>query len=405
MLANNAYAAGDGALAESYARESLSAAQANQMEALTIRGFVNLGNAYLRKGDLPGARKYLQDALEFARRTNSARLTALSLLALASLHDRLNESADQIRSAKEALDYYQPNHWAQQTFQCLTLIGRGESDRGNYAAALDSFQRLLADAEKAKDQRQIVVAQESIGDVFFAAEQYPRALEHYQEFLRVSAGVEKTGYANLGCGKTLWRLGHYSEADAKLKQAAEAASTFPQLRVSVARSRAEMLLSQGRWSEAAVIAQRALAADTGKDAITGAALARVLGLAWLRSGKREAGRKKCEEALDAAQGLKDPGRLLDARIAVLEARLDAHDSAGALSVFRDMEPALKTHAESRWRALAMLARLDRQYFSSAREAIREIATQWGDQQYRQYLKRQDVLKLSWPLLQTGSAKH
>jgi tetratricopeptide (TPR) repeat protein len=405
VLANNAYAAGETNLAEAYARESLATAQASQMEALTIRGFVNLGNAYLRKGDLPGARKHLQDALALARLTNSARLSALSLFALAALHDRLNESADQIRDAQDALDYYQPNHWVQQTFQCLTLIGRGELDRGNYAAALDSFRRLLANAEKAQNQDQMTAAQENLGDIFFAEEQYPQALDHYQEFLRLSANVEKTGYAGLGCGKTLWRLGQYIEADAKLKQAEEAAKNFPQLQLSIVRSRAEMLLSQKRWPETAAIAQRVLSADARKNPLTTAALTRILGLAWLRSGKRDAGRRKCEEALGAAQALKDPSTLLDARMAVLEARLTVRDSAGALSLFHDVEPALKAHPESRWRALAMLAELDRQYLSPANEASREFAAQWGDTKFRQYLTRQDVQALSWPLLHIDSAKH
>jgi hypothetical protein len=52
-----------------------------------------------------------------------------------------------------------------------------------------------------------------------------------------------------------------------------------------------------------------------------------------------------------------------------------------------------------------MAGLDRQYFSPASEAIRELAAQWGDTKFRQYLTRQDVLKLSWPLLHPNSAKH
>ena len=175
--------------------------------------------------------------------------------------------------------------------------------------------------------------------------------------------------------------------------------------LSLMRARAEMLLSRQRWPDAAVMAQRALSADAGKNPIMAAATNRILGLAWLRGGKRDAGQKKCEEALAAAQSLKDPRMLLDARMAVLEARLAAHDSAGATGLFHDLEPALKIHPESRWRALAMMAGLDRQYLPRASEALRELAARWGEARYQQYLTRRDIQKLSWPLLHTDSARH
>jgi hypothetical protein len=121
-----------------------------------------------------------------------------------------------------------------------------------------------------------------------------------------------------------------------------------------------MLLSQRRWPDAAAMAQRVLSADAGKISLTAAALTRILGLAWLRSGNRNEGRKKCEVALESAQGLKDPGLLIDASMAALEARVVTRDSAAALSLFQNLEPAFKDHPESRWRALAMMGELDRQ---------------------------------------------
>ena len=112
-----------------------------------------------------------------------------------------------------------------------------------------------------------------------------------------------------------------------------------------------------------------------------------------------------EDGCDAAEGIEDSATLLDVRMAVLEAKVTSRKPAPALSVFHDIEPALKTHSESRWRALAMMAKLDRRYFLPASDAIREFAAQLGNASFRQYLTREDVGKLSWPVLNTNSAKH
>jgi tetratricopeptide (TPR) repeat protein len=405
VLANNAYAAGDAALAETLARESLATAQANQMESLTIRGFINLGASHQGKGDFLGAERYFHDALSLALRTNSSRLAAQSHLNLASAYDRLHRSEDQIREAKDALAYYQPNHWVQQTLQGLAAIGRGERNRGNYTAALDSFQRLLDESTKARDRANIAIAQEGLGDALAATQDYPKALEHYREFLAVATDARSTGYAARDCAITLARMGRYSEALPEFAKAEAASAAVPLLRPSIALHRAEMALSRNQFRDAINGARAALVATANLSPLTSVSLARILGLAQIQSGDRKAGREKCQEAFAAALKLNDPGELLDARLALMEALLVARDSAQALNVFHDLEPTLAAHPESRWRAFALMARSDRQYADRAKEAIGQLDTLWGHDAFLQYLKRPDLRELSRPLLQANSAKH
>jgi hypothetical protein len=94
---------------------------------------------------------------------------------------------------------------------------------------------------------------------------------------------------------------------------------------------------------------------------------------------------------------------LRSRLALLRARLETGDRAGALNLLHDAEPALASHPESRWRALAWMARAGRQYAAPAREALDDLARQWGAAAYRIYLTRPDVQELSRPLLQPVSA--
>ena len=90
-----------------------------------------------------------------------------------------------------------------------------------------------------------------------------------------------------------------------------------------------------------------------------------------------------------------------ARLALLRARSETGDRAGALNLFHDA--ALAGHPESRWRALAWMARTGRQYAAPARDALDDLARQWGPAAYRIYLTRPDVQELSRPLLQPVSA--
>jgi tetratricopeptide (TPR) repeat protein/tRNA A-37 threonylcarbamoyl transferase component Bud32 len=403
QLSTNAYISGDNVLAERYSQEALDAAQANQMEGLVIRGVVGLGNAYRRKGDSAGAEKYYREALALARHSSSPHLAAFALSSLASLHDQLKRSEDSVREATEALAFYQPNGYAKESLQCLTMIGRAQRYRGDYIAALDSFQRLLDMAEKIQDRSQMGLAHESVGGVLLAQERYPEALEQYRKSLELSTDTEHIGYAGLGCGQTLRLLGRFPEARAALDRVGPIAEGFPSIRLYLMQYRAEMALSQGLHAEAAAISRRTLASGAGRDPLTVADLKGILGLALLASGDRTEGLRNCEESLAAAAKLNDVAVLLRSRLALLQAWLETGDRAAALGIFHDAEPALAGHPESRWRALALLARADRKYAIPARQALDELARRWGDAAYRTYLTRPDVQKLSRPLLQSISA--
>jgi tetratricopeptide (TPR) repeat protein len=320
---------------------------------------------------------------------------------LSSFHDRLHRSQEQIREAQEALAYFQPNHWVNETFQGLQLIGRGEQYQNNFDAALASFQRLLDESSKAQDRNFIGAAQEGLGGVLSAQEMYPQALVHYQEFMK--ANTNDVGYAVLDCAITLVRLGRSPEALPLFKQAEEMAVKRPALLPTLARYRTEVALSRNEYAD--VIARTGTAGKIANlNPSTKGDLSRLLGRALLRSGSRTAGLQECQSAFAAAQELDDPGELLDARLALLEALLATRDSVRAASVFHDMEPSLGAHPESRWRALALLAHSERQYADHAKEALGQLDTLWGHEALLVYLKRADVQQF-WPLLPANSAIH
>src|ERR1035437_7271777 len=155
-------------------------------------------------------------------------------------------------------------------------------------------------------------------------------------------------------------LGRYAEARAMLERVDPIAEKFPSIRLNLIEARAEMALSRNVYAEAAAISRRALASDAGEDPLATADLKRILGFALLASGNRKEGLRNCEESVATVAKLNDAAATLRSRLALLRARIETGDRAGALNLFHDAEPALASYPESRWRALAWMARAGRQ---------------------------------------------
>jgi len=403
QFANHYYQLGDTPRAEQYAREALDTAQANQMEYSAISGLTQLGNAYSARMDFQGAEKQYNEALSLARRTNAQRMVAVSLLSLAALHNRLGRSEETAREAREALAFYQPNGFPVQSAQCLVLLGRAQRNQGDLAGAQDSFQQSLQVAEKAGNRSSLALAHESLASLLSANEKYPEALNHYQKNLELSSDARTRGAARLLIGSTLSVLGNYDDARKMFDAADVEAVSFPSLRLDLMRVRADMALSEGRYSDAVALSRRALA-TAGQDAPLVAALQRTLGLAQAASGNKREGLRNCQESSRSAEKLGNVAALLTARLALAQVRLETGDAPGALSLLEQAQPELAGRPESRWRALALKSRADPQSAAPARQALDELHRLWGDDAFQRYLSRPDVQKLARPLLLTKSAK-
>ena len=403
-LATNAYLSGDSTAAERYSREALETARANQMDALATRGLVNLGNAYLRKRDFTGAETNYQEALALARHSQSRRLTALSQLSLAGLHDQLDRALDAAREAEDALAFYQNNRFARETLQCLTLLGRARSDRGDYEAAREWFQRALTAAEAAGDHLQMALAHESIGTVLYDQQKYIQSLEEFRIELMLSSDPQQAGYAALHSGEALWILGRYTEARMMLDRAGAGAERYPSLLLTIQKARADLALSENQFAEAAVLARMALAAAAGTATIQEAQLRRILGLSEVAAGNRGEGLRECEQSLAIAKKIDALAMIANASLAVGKARIEIGDRAGALKLLREVEPQLARFPEFRWRGYALMAQADLKYAPLARQALAQLAAEWGEAAFRDYQGRPDVQNLARPFLQAVSAK-
>ncbi len=404
-LSTNAYRAGEAAQAERYARDALDTARANQIGPLAVRGLISLGLAYGRKGDPATAERYDLDALGLARAANTQRLVAYSLLVLAVQHNSGARYVDSEREAAEALSYYESNRFAIETFQCLTLLGRARLRGANdVRGALTFFQRAAAVAEKSGDRASAALAEESAGAALAAVQMYPEAIPHFQKESELSATEERKAYANRYLGEALGIMGRYSEAVDALQLAEAASGKFPGLKLLLLHTRARIELSQQHFSEARVLASRALMSVAEADRRLHSELTGALGLALAGSGDVGGSLRRGRESLDDAIKLGEVPVVIRARVDLGQILIRAGDRAGVLKLLRGNEPEESRYPEVRWRVLALMARADPQYSTPARDALRQLGQLWGETACREYLTRPDVEGLSRPLFPSIHAK-
>jgi tetratricopeptide (TPR) repeat protein len=379
----------------------LETARLNRIDSLAVRGLVTLGLAYARKGDSAGAERYDQEALTLARSGNSARLTAYSLLSLASLHDSSGRYADSEREAAEALAFYQGNGFSRQSSQCMTILGRARLRGANdLKGAVDYFQRASTAAERAGDRSSAALVEQSLGAMLSAQQRYPEAAPHYQKEMDLSTRDEQRGYAALRLGETQCSLRRYEDAKEAFRAADAISASFPALRLNLLRARAIMELSQGHHKEAEGLANQAFAAESSTDPRLHLDVAAVLGLAYAGSRDFPRALRLCRDAVQGASRLGQPNALLRARLALGQVLLEIGDHSQALRVLRDGEPDSAKSPEARWRLLALMSQADPQYKSRARDALNDLEQLWGAEAFRTYLTAPDIQQLSRPLFKS-----
>ena len=413
QLANTASLSGDAESAGRYAQDAIDTAQSNRIESLATRGLLQLGDAFMGKEDFEQAGKYYERGLRLAREDDSRRLVALALLSLAGLHEQESNIDKWVPEAQEALAFFQANNFARETMQCQVLLGRAKMYQGQYDAALGFFRPALQVAEKLQDRFLMMLAQEAMGDALLYEEQFPEALEHFEKQLELSAAlhdVEHIGYAALQCGAALWPLGRYTEARARFHRAETAAAKFEDLKLAISQGRAEIALSEGKYPEAVATCNRLLS-HTKQDQPL-AVLNRLLGLALIRSGRKQEGRQHCERSFAVAAAVPDVGVLLASTLAVAEARLETGDWRGVLAAVQPVEDRLSKLPDSNWQAKALEARAsealrDRdatlRFALAAQKQLEVIERRWGGRAFQSYHDRPDLQRLWRPLLRIGSA--
>jgi tetratricopeptide (TPR) repeat protein len=157
-----------------------------------------------------------------------------------------------IGPAQAALDYYKKNGYFKLAANASLLLVRAERDKGQYQQALQSGNAFLDLATKSGSHLLMRQAEEVVGTVFFAMQQYPDALVHFQNAKSLADTASDKAYGAVNLAETLSRLGRFAESDATL----QFEPVNDTLTILAAKTHTESLLSRGRYQEALVLAQQ-----------------------------------------------------------------------------------------------------------------------------------------------------
>jgi tetratricopeptide (TPR) repeat protein/predicted Ser/Thr protein kinase len=397
-----------GAEARQFATEALELAQANQMETLTARGYIEIGYVDFLLPDYASAERNFQQGLQSAQKSGARFNEARARLSLASLYEQTGEPDKALPYQEQALAFYRSGGYRTETNQALNLRARLYRRKGDFKSALQTFEEQLNFAQQGADQAQMAAAHTSIGTLLSDQEKYAEALQHFEKSHEINSNLKNQlnlGYGFLNRGMAHWRLGHRDEAKSDLKQASEIAkrddSNFKTLQALIALAEAQIALSERQFGEVIVKSQTAFDLIGSQNRSVNVRAKSLKGLATALSGQTRAGQALCDEAIKIAAPLGDPLLLARARLALAQASLAAGDTQNAIASAQEARSFFSATGltEAEWRAwliegLATQKAGDadkaRTCLNRAAELLASLKQKWGAEVFESYLKQPNV---------------
>ena len=405
-LSNTEIIAGNVDQAQQYSKQAVELAKANGLDNLTTQGLIDIGNAYLNKGNFASAEQNYTEALRLAELYKGERGKARALLQLASLKSQQGDVEGVRRFFQMALPFYEKGGYRKEIFALYLIIERAETASGGYDAA---NQRLEELRPLALDEQSKALVEEDLGGVFADRQNIPEALRHYDESYRIYKTLDmkvSMGFTSNNRASQLWQLAQYDEARAALDDALRIAQPpghdpNPQLSALIYLTKSRMALSAEDFGGAIADGTKALEYSAGKLKSIEARAGFTVGLAEARSGRTASGKNKCETAMALAQTLTNYSLLSQAMLAYAEAAMLANDPQTALSNADQAQQRFTAahQLEGEWRAFVIQSlatqklgnqNLSLELVEKAKTSLSSLAQSWGNESYSQYVTRPDV---------------
>ncbi len=398
QLSQAAYTSDRYELAVKHAEEAIHLAQSNQLDLWAADGFVRLANAELQQGHLQKAEDAVHEALQLSGQSQQRRIEAGANLTLASIMNQRQLPDQVIAPAQSAQRYFTQNGFRGPATSASLLLIRTQRDKGEYSQALESGKTFQDFATKSGSRQLMTYSAEVVGTVYFKMEQYPNALERFQNALSEADGTNAKAYQALHCADTLWKLGRYAESDEMLRSVPDTEKFDDRL----TQIRLASLLSRMKYREADALAQQKLANQPSSvtDVKQQLELDDALALAYLRM--RPAALKRLEEV--SREGSNDTVVDWDVQLGVAEVNLALGNAEQALDGATKAAEhfAAKNQLDSELRSLYIAASASKrlnntvaseQFSKKAVDILSQLQQTWEPQALRSYLSRSDLQTL------------
>jgi tetratricopeptide (TPR) repeat protein len=250
-----------------------------------------------------------------------------------------------------------------------------------------------------------------IGNVLLDQEQYPEALQHFDESYNIFKSVKAEvymAYAAQSRASALWQLGHSEEAKTALDEATSVAEraehpedTYKQLLAEIHLTDSQLELSNWRLDEAKFKSQKALDLATDQYPAVSIQARNALALAQARAGAVRSPKLLCKDAITIAMDSNDPQLLDSTLLSCSETMLDGGETQRALETALRAQQSFARFGkeDSEWRAWSIAAQASKrlgkegaasEYASYAVNRLLELEQKWGSEAYNTYLIRSDI---------------
>ncbi len=411
-LSNASALEGYTAKAKEQATEANQLARDNGIENLVTSGLIWLGNSFLLRGDYDDADAYYQQALQLAQRDKLRVNEAWARRQLGSLRSLQHKTVEALSYIEPAAAFFKERGYRKWFSSSLTLLGRSYRNKGDYEAALKTFNELHQLGEQLGDQSQVGMMKIDIGNVLSYEEHYSEALRYFQESYRIFKSLKADfymAYAAQNGASMLWQLGRSQETKASLDEAASIAAqperpevTNKHLLAHIHLTNSLLELSEWHLRQSKISSQKAL--DLAGDEYLDVAIQarHTLALAQARSGVIRVAKVLCQKALDMAAVTTDPQLFSSALLASAEISLASGDTQRALESALQAQESFACFGkqDSEWRAWLIAAQASRrlgnetaarEYSSYALNRLSELEQKWGSEVYNGYLIRPDIM--------------
>jgi tetratricopeptide (TPR) repeat protein len=388
--------------AENYAQQAVRFAQQKQLENLTAGGLLELGNAFMAKGDQEKAESYYNQTIQFARNNKGRLREATGMMNLSGIYIQTLRIDQGLQMAQTAFQFFQQENHQRNAFLCLTHIARAYRRKGDYAAAQQALNQKLELAQQSQNQGSIADTHMEFGALRLDQEQLPAALEHYETAVKLYGSTNDylTAFCNENRAHILARLGRYEEAKQLLEALFKGKDSYIGLLPDLYLNQAETSISQRDWPKAIASSNETIKKDGPKSNVTVQAQY-VLAIAKAETGAQSEARKLCEEAIQATSNAGDFGLHSRTLLACAEVALKGKDAQTALTLATEAQQrfARGVQLDSEWRAWVMASRANKELGHSdlAQEQMRNAETtrskleqQWGTEVFKKYAARPDI---------------
>ena len=396
---------GDSSQAAELAQKAVDDAIEKRMENVATGGLIDLGNAFLARGELKLAEHYYRQALQLAQRSKGRRQEARALLSLGSVLEQAKKPEEARKFTEYALRFYRQAGYRKELVQATLILGRIHFLRAEFDDGIRILTEVLPSTQRLPDRQVEAQVRERLGENLRAQGAWPEALAQQEQVVRL-LGENSVG-PRLDCADLYARLGRLAEAERLLTEVEHLLETTPnrQHLVELRMKQAELAYQKGGMQQAAGFLKQALSVRSaeGERAELDAKLMEALIL--VRTGQGNRGNELARDVIGKFDEAKLVHTASSARLMVAEAVVAAgpaspalKDSARsmALQALTFFEP--RRILESVWRAHLVVVHTAtgfgeaEEHRTASESALAQLKATWPAGSVADYLLRRDHIK-------------